>query len=415
MKYFVMQLIKTPMLSMFLIMCLLFGLGALGMPAELESYAIVTAIGIDNAQEGEDVKYEVSFLTFIPIAQQGFAERYKVVASSGNSVAEALDYAGLQIGRQMGLSHLKLIALNQELFNDDVSVLLDYLVRNKELSSSVKLVATNKLAKDLLVSAQKLDSESSIKIAEVVTFNEDYVYATDATLETYFKGSFGPTKVGLMPLLSTKQPDCEGLPAMATDNQGSNSSTSTGQNSGGEVEDIENTGETVVFKNNRAKTFLSSEDMKSVNLVRGLYNTGTVVIENFTDDRFKNATITFDIAGQRTKYIISFKNGIPVVSIDIFMTVEFSEAINENGIVNENIEFFVISEKAQKEIIKSIRKSVAQGISIMRENQVDIADFYTSIHNSKFREFKKFLENLEDEEDYLNHIVFKTNVRINVR
>ncbi|MBP3431730.1 MAG: hypothetical protein J6K39_02620 [Clostridia bacterium] len=204
MKYFFKQLLKVPMLWVFAFMIAIFGFAALGKRAEVNTFAVVTAVGIDRTQE-EDNAYEVSLLTFIPVAEQTFAESYKVVSAKGRSVAEAMDFAGLFLGRQVGLSHLNIVVLNQALFDDDVSIYLDYLSRNKHVSSSTKLVATDKTAKEFLQAAQKLDTESSIKVGDLISFNSEYIYAADTSFETFFKGTFCPTRVGMMSLLSTGQ------------------------------------------------------------------------------------------------------------------------------------------------------------------------------------------------------------------
>ena len=132
MRYFFKQLFKTPMLLVFALMTLIFGFTALGTRAEVNEYAVVTALGVDKVDE----ELELSFLTFIPIAQQTFTEQYKVVTAKGKSMAEAIDFAGLRMGRQVGLSHIKVIVLNSELLNDDLANYIDFLTRNKQISTT---------------------------------------------------------------------------------------------------------------------------------------------------------------------------------------------------------------------------------------------------------------------------------------
>ena len=128
--------LKTPMFLILLVILSVYGFSALGKPAEINTYAVVTSIGIDKIDEG-DLNYEISLLTFIPIAEQSFTETYKVVSSKGRSVSEAMDFAGLHIGRQVGLSHVKLVVLNKELIDDDISNYLDYLSRSKNMAQEL--------------------------------------------------------------------------------------------------------------------------------------------------------------------------------------------------------------------------------------------------------------------------------------
>lgn len=80
MKKYISQLFKTPMLLVFLIICLIFAIPAVGQTAEINRYSIDTVLGIDFDDETDEVL--VSLLTFTPVAEQTFTENYKVVTSN---------------------------------------------------------------------------------------------------------------------------------------------------------------------------------------------------------------------------------------------------------------------------------------------------------------------------------------------
>ncbi len=429
MKYFSNQFFKTPMFLVFAIMILFYGFASLGKPAEINQYAVVTAIGIDKAEDealapdttqsdnlsmpdNESLKdlYEVSLLTFIPVAQQSFTEKYKVVNGIGKSISEAIDLAALNIGREIGLSHLKIIVINHELAESGLFKILDYLSRNIQISSSTKVVATDKTAKEFLETAQKLDNESSIKVAEHIMFNSDYIYSTESSLETFFKGTFGPTKVGLMACLSAKGKEEQTSPTAASDS-GQGGGGASGESQGSTEEAITQC-HVYVFKKEDLVTKLGERDMKRVNFVLGDFGNGSIVIENFSDEHFDDANLTFEIFGKTINYKISYQNGIPIVHIDTSLTLRLSEVEQNHDILQENVELFVITPAAEKAIEKKVKTSMADGINLMREHQIDMADFYTILHNDNKKAFHNFLDSLEDQENYLSHIVFKVSVRI---
>lgn len=417
MKHFVVNLFKTPMFLVFALITLIYAMPALGKQAELSRYAVVTAIGIDSVdEENSENKFEVSLLTFIPIAEQTFTETYKVISSQGRSVSEAMDLAGLHIGREIGLSHVKSVIMNTELLKEDVSKFLDYLSRSKNMAASTKLMATDSKAKDFLNAVQKLDSESSIKISEVINFNSDYIYSSDSSFETFFKGMFGPTKVSLVPFLSIN--DTEGGISVASGGEqsgGQESSNGGGQNSSttsGQNEEIVNSGDTLIFKDGKVKTMLTGLDMKKINLIRGDYTTGSIEIKDYTDEIFDHAKLIFEIFGKSIQYKVKYENGIPIFYINTQMTLALSEVENEKGMVERNVEFFVIDQKCVNALENKIRRSIADALEIMRDNQTDIVDFYTFMNNSDKKAFNNFLDSLEDRDDYLNKIVFKIGVDI---
>lgn len=400
---------KVPMFWVFVAICLMYGINALGMPAEIDRYAIVTAVGIDMVQEDEN-QYEISLLTFIPIAEQGFAETYKVVSSKGRSISEAIDFAGLHLGREVGLSHVKTVVLNREILDENLSKILDYLSRSEHLVSSTKLVSTDASAKEFLQAAQSLDSGSAIKISELINFNDEYIYSTDSSFESFFKGYFGPTRVSVMPFLSLKTSQSEGLTAVGDQGEGS-----SGQSSGGQSKEIVNNGDAIIFKDGKRRVEVDGIDMKKLNLVHGNFNIGSIVLENYNDEHFTDATLTFEIVEKVMRYRVDYQNGIPVVGLSSRLTVSLSEAENQDGMIAKNIEFVSVDGQMIEAIKQKVKSLMGEAIALMRENQVDVCDFYTTLYNHDKSEFERFLKLLDDKDDYLNNLVFKVSVDVFVK
>ena len=408
MKKYLSQLFKTPMLLVFLIICLIFAIPAVGQTAEINRYSIDTVLGIDFDDETDEVL--VSLLTFTPVAEQTFTENYKVVTSKGRSVSEALDFAGLNIGREIGLSHTKLVVLNKGLLDKDVSLYLDYLARNKFLGSETRLVVAESSTKEVLEAVQKLDSQSSIKLSEVLSFNEDYIYASEASFQSFFKGMFGPTKVSLVPMISLRGEN-EGLEVSgeATGSEGSNTDTKE------VVKEIENKGKTVVFKDGKLNTILEGLDIKKINLINGNFSTGSVVLEHFSDENFDDVKLTFEILDKDIRSKVIFQNNVPIILMNGNCTVSLSEVQTKDGVVKKNVEFTGISNSVKNALEIKFKELISQGIEIMRDHKIDVIDFYTLMSNSNHKAFEKFLSTLEDKDDYLNSIVFKIGANIFTR
>ncbi len=409
MKHFFQHIIKTPMVFVFLFVVCFYGLAALGKPAEVNRYAIVSAIGIDKAEETDENKFEISLLTFIPIAEQTFTETYKVISSKGRSVSEALDLCGLNLAREVGLSHVKLVVLSQELINEDVTTFLDYLSRSKHMSSNTKLIVSDSSAKEFLNAAQSLDSESSIKVTELILYNSQYIYATDSSFELFYKGLFGPTRVGLIPLLKLEPEGGDGITVSATGGEQSSGRNSSGGDPNPKKQ-IVNNGDTIIFKGGKEIARISGQDLKKINLIKGDFKTGSIEIYNYSDKDFDDANLIFEIFDKNLKFKVVYENGIPVFNIDMTLTLSLSEVENKTGMIQRNTEFFMIDQNVADAIEKKVRKTMSEGLEIMKDNQADLFDFYTIMHNADRTKFKKFLENLEDKDEYLSHIVFKISI-----
>ena len=415
MKDMLKSALKTPMFLVFSVVLCVYGFSALGKPAEINTYAVATSIGIDEIDE-EDLNYEISLLTFVPIAEQSFTETYKVVSSKGRSISEAMDYAGLHIGRQVGLSHVKLVVLNKNVIDDDISNYLDYLSRSKNMSSSTRIVVSDCSAKDFLNVAQELDSESSIKVSELINFNSEYIYASNSSFETFFKGMFGPTKVSLVPFLKLENENNDGISVFAeTDAQsgdGNRENAGSGVETSKQKSIIINNGDTIIFKDGKRKIMIDGGQSKAINLIRGDFRTGSIEIKDFSNKDFEHVNLIFEIYNKEIKYKVVFENGVPIFHINMDLTLSLSEIQNPKGMIEKNVDFFVVSQDETDAIAKKVNSSMVEALQIMRDNQVDIMNFYTYMHNSNRTQFNKFLKGLDDKDNYLSNIVFKSSVKV---
>lgn len=423
MKKWFSHIFKVPMLLVLLFVVLIYGFPALGKDAEVDEFAIVTAIGLDR---GENDAVDLSLLTFMPVAEQNFKENYKVVKASGKSVLEAMDYAGLYLGREIGLNHVKMVVINEDYFTENASVEMDYLVRDKSLALSTSIICTDAKASEFLDAVQKMDSSSSIKVDDIITFNNKYIYSTESTFESFYKGLYSKTKSSLVSFISLVDSADEGLTADSSGGQSQNGSQG-GQSSGGSGQSqnssqgggggsqggaLINDGKSILCKNAQMVASLSNNDMKNINLASGAFKKGTIVIENFSDDVFKNARLTFDIQNISVRRKVQFKNGQPIVNLSLKLYVKLLEAKEEDLEIKENIDIKNISKKAIDALTEKVKSSIADGINLLREYRCDILKIYTLLNNSHPFETKKFMESLEDEGDFLSSVIFKVSPRI---
>ena len=469
MKKWFSHIFKVPMLLVLLFVVLIYGFPSLGKDAEVDEFAIVTAIGLDR---GENDAVDLSLLTFMPVAEQNFKENYKVVKASGKSVLEAMDYAGLYLGREIGLNHVKMVVINEDYFTENASVEMDYLVRDKSLALSTSIICTDAKASEFLDAVQKMDSSSSIKVDDIITFNNKYIYSTESTFESFYKGLYSKTKSSLVSFISLVGNADEGLTADSSGGQSQNGGQG-GQSSGGSGQSqngsqggqsasgqsqsskggqkaqkeqgeankssqnaeqsqngeqsqnssqgggggsqggaLINDGKSILCKNAQMVASLSNDDMKNINLASGAFKKGTIVIENFSDDVFKNARLTFDIQNISVRRKVQFKNGQPIVNLSLKLYVKLLEAKEEDLEIKENIDIKNISKKAIDALTEKVKSSIADGINLLREYRCDILKIYTLLNNSHPYETKKFMDSLEDEGDFLSAVIFKVSPRI---
>ena len=152
--------------------------------------------------------------------------------------------------------------------------------------------------------------------------------------------------------------------------------------------------------------------MKKINLIKGNYNYGSIVIENFTDELFQNARLTFEIFDNVTTIKAGFSNGVPVIYLDVKLLVKLSEAREYDLEIKENVDFKNISKKAIKELEFKVKNAISDGVQLMREHKCDLAEIYTKLNNTNPSKWQEFQENLSDKDEFLNFVVFKVSPQI---
>lgn len=393
---------KVPMLWVLLVIAICFGSVSFAKSAEINTYAIVTALGIDQA----DDMIELSLLTFVPIVEQNFKDSYKIITAKGKTINEALNYASVHVGRRIGLSHIKTLVVNADIFKSGAAKTLDFLARSKELSLSTSLICTDKKALDFLEVVQQLDNSGALKIENVVNFNKKYVAADESTIESFFKGVNSKSKASIVSFMTLDEN--EGLDISGQSGGGDSSSSQSSSNSPGKM--IKNSGDCILCKDGKLVKYVASEDVEKINYLRGGFEQGQLVLENCVSDMFKDTTLTFKIYNNSIMKEARFVNGIPLIYLDVKLNVKLVE-VNSNK-ANYDIEFDDLPVEIIKDIRCKVKEMITDGLAILRETKCDIIGVYEFLNNNNYGEFKRFLNKLDDKDDYLSKVLFKVSPNI---
>ncbi len=218
---------KTPMLIVFIFILLFLTPTALVSPGENRNRAVVTAVGIDKLDDG----LEISFLTFIPTANQSYKETNSVISGKGNSVAEAVYEAELTLGRKIGLSHARTTVIGESILDEDITKYVNYLSRISVLPENSVMVSTNDTAKEFLITAQSLSANIGLKLEQLIHFNAENIFVTDTTIESFYDGYYSEDRASIIGYLELE--NLEGTPGQVTTSQDTSSSGGGSGGSGG--------------------------------------------------------------------------------------------------------------------------------------------------------------------------------------
>ncbi len=413
---------KTPILIPFFFLLFLYLPSALLLPPEVDRNAIVTAVGIDK--EGED--YSMSFLRFVPQANLNYSEKLEVITCKGRNVSENLEKASVLMGKNINLNHVESIVLGSSVLEEDISKILDFFARTPIVLSGCLLSATNRTAKEIIESVNALNTESGLRLEDVLRFTEQNYYGRETTLETFFSGYYSPTGTSFLSYVEMIEGESDGLNPSTQSGSSGESGGSGAESSGGESGEssggssstqqtkkqklFSNNGSLVLMKRGKKQTIMTREDIAGLNYVKS--NTGKIMltIPDYDLGDGKLGDIIYEVAESRSVSSVDFENNIPVVSYHVELKLDLFEIVDKITNEKQSIKQYDMDEEITKEIEKIVKQEFFQALTILRETKTDALELYETLQKADRIKFQKFLNSLESKEDFISHVVFAISV-----
>ena len=439
---------KYPFILVLVIILLFFTPFAIFSPGESRKRAIVLAIGLDKIED----KYEISLLTFIPTPNQEFTESNSVISGIGSSISEAVFDAQLTLGKNIGLSHAKTTVVNEKMLEEDITSSLDYLSLIASLSENTVFICTNSSAKDLLLATSSLEENLGLKLDQLISYNSNEVYTMDTSLEAFYRGYYSPQKSSIIGYIEHVKED-EQNQTSSQDNSQSNSQSesqsggASGEQSGGDENsssqsavkqsnsssqseqksltekdkqrgsisgqsEILNIGEAVVLREGKKVAMLDIDNINSLKLLTNKKSFDTIKITDVKYEQDKAFDMAFTIKNKQVAIKTDFQNGVPMFIINLNLGVQLSEIDTKGEEFKEESQFTQITQEIDAKIQNVLKNEFVKALKILRDSKADVIGVYEKFYRSNRKDFLKFLNNLDDKDDYLNNIVFVMNFKI---
>ena len=164
---------------------------------DVEKTALIVAIGIDKVEEG----YEVTAQIAVPEAtNQSTKSNESVIYAKGDTLYDAVAEIGNRTGWYPKLSFCNLIILGDSVFEENVMGVIDFFVRSYKVEDSAILCASEKSAKELLMSISPLDNISSFALSKIFVRDHNNASAIlTTTIKDFSILYYSPSKSGFMP------------------------------------------------------------------------------------------------------------------------------------------------------------------------------------------------------------------------
>ncbi len=446
MKRFIAIVKHTPMLLSLIFILFFFFPHAIVAPPESVDNSIITAVGIDKV----DDQFEVSLLTFLSYPNQTYSESYEVFSSTGDTLSDALTKAGLQIGKTISLFHVHTTIVSEHILEEDIVPALDFMVRVASLPQSSVLVATNVDCKSFLEFICELDTQTEINLEELSFYNANYVYWNDTTISAFLKGYYSPTRSSMMSYFPLAKGDIDGIPiedpnasqgSGGGDDQGllggalgggstggqpggqeggqsggqSESGSSGGESQGGGDQnkiELINDGSELIVKDGKKATTIDRDTLRGLNWFNSKTIGAVLSLENLSDDNFTNANLTYRVQRKQIREYVDYDNGYPVFTANLRLFVSLTEVNSSKEDMTKKHEPSYISEEVRQKMEELVKKQISDSLDVLIENKTDILEIYEKFYRFKRSETKKFMNMLDDPDEFLSHVTFKFYVTI---
>lgn len=416
MQKFKMMFSPRKMLIWVSILILIISFQYTNQPAQSQTQAIVTALAVDTT---EDNLVEVSAVILTPV--QGSSTKRKAYSAEGVDITSAINNISLQLGKQIGFGQCDIMALGDNLCEENAMKALDYLNRTKRVGRNAVLINFSGKTEDFANCVVQLNDNMSLKVSEIINFNREYIVATETNIESFFKGYYGDLSLSIMPKIKVSEIEEVNAVKIKVEDSGTSQSSSgdgggtspsTGGGQGKELY-FANDGTTSVFRQGKKFAEISPDDVKYINLMQPENVLGTFVLEGVNSNLFNNARVVLDLTNKEMKYKLSFDNGKPKISYEIDLYIVLDEIIEsektENLLHTEN---WFVDDSVVNGLKSKVQENLDKVVNKLKSQNIDMIEVYDKFYKFKNKKFTQFLNSLENKQDFLKDVMFDYKITI---
>ncbi|KLU67221.1 spore germination protein B3 precursor [Desulfosporosinus acididurans] len=337
---------------------------------ELNTMAIVEAVGVDRANDGQIV---VSLQILKPSAiKSSTSEKASgtksvwVVTSKGETVFDAIRNASLQTDRKAYFSHNTVYVLSEELARNGISDELDLFSRDSEFRKLTYVFITRRKAEDIIRSdyeQEKIPAQAIEKLAKVT-------YAASKV-----------PKVQLIDLLKnfaskTNDSIVPGIDIIQEDNKNPNE------------ESLKLDG-TAILKRDRMVGWFNEKETRGVLWVLGKVKSGIIDIATPGNESKKSG---IEIIRADSNVVPELVDGNLIMTINVRLDGNLGEEMGSSDLVKP--ESF---DEIEKQIDTDIKEEISSAVSKAQNWDVDIFKFAPDVHRKYPREWPELERNWREE------------------
>ncbi|MEK4534688.1 Ger(x)C family spore germination protein [Peribacillus sp. FSL K6-1552] len=346
---------------------------------ELNQLGVITGMGIDQNDDPEQ-PYRVTYQVINPsgISQTGSSGgqglaiiNYTITA---RTLQEAFGKESAVIPRENMISHLSLIAIDEELARNGIDLLFDAFDRGKGARTSIPIfIARGKTAEDVLSVIEPLEITPGKNILST-TKNNQQMYGSSSEVLVYdaISALLSEGKDVLLPGISIRNDSKKAK-------QTSNFETTT-------PAILESKG-LAIFRKGKLVRWLDGETARAANFVTSEINRTPVVLP--CGDK---GNVTINAIGVKSKIKTEIHHEQPVIHTSLNVMAETVDTSCELDLSNPKL-----LKEFEKKMENKLKKQIKKSISIAQKEKADIFGFGDALSRTNpdyWRQHKKDWDNL---------------------
>lgn len=393
---------------------------------------IVTGIAVDKSGD----EFEVTAQVMKPTAgskTSGSNAEIDYISDKGKTLAGAISKLSFKAGKASAFSHTNFVILGNDMLEEDLTVCLDYFIRDKIIKNSALILIAEEKASDEIKKTKNTDLSVAMGLQKVFIFKEHESDGLMTTMMQFLNDNRSKSETATVSMLSLKSNEESSGTGLSNSSGGSSSGGSSGESdsesgsgggsggggsssagssgsSGGENQNQYFVADApiLIFKKGKyVGRFEGEDEVSGFMLTHKNAKAIDLMVESTDDGRLKDAKIEINIKNMGSSKSVTFENGKPKLNIKIKI---YNAEINE--VLCEDIISFLSDEEYEnmkKDISKEIEGRVQKCFEKATILNADIFDAFETAYRRHYGDAKKY----QNVEEFLNDLTM--NVEVDIR
>jgi len=342
---------------------------------ELNSFNLVTSVGIDKDEAGYMVTYQVLNPKAVVSQKTVNESPFFLYSEKGNSLDEIYKRVTTQSSRKMYAAHVRSVIISEDLARDGLKEIVDYLFRSGEYHNDFYfIIAKGTTANQILSTITTVETVSGVKLYESLENSKNWWAATDSLKIVEMINNINAK--GINPVLAgveffQKTEGMDNIETLEKSNSGKLKLTAMG-----------------AFRNDKLVGWLNeSESIAYTYIVGKAKNTSGCV------DYDENTRVSLNIDMKKSKVKVSLSEDKPVINVKLSAEMIITSQKGDVDFTDEK-NLNKLNSMVNEQIIDSCEKALYKA---QQELKTDIFGFGERIHSAYPKVWDKLKDNWNNE------------------